>query len=196
MATMKRIDGIWNPIFDKQKKTKIERNIVQILKNVPIFEDLSNRESQNIARIAYQRHYSENEVVIHEGQDSAGMYILMEGEVKITKELEDGTVIDVGTLEEGEFFGDVGLLDSSPRTATVTASQDSKILGFFRPELLQLMDSDPKLASKVIFKLAQILAARFRYIHKEFEKAQVENDRLNALLKDVLETKDQKKTQM
>ena len=192
MAETKRNDGMWNDVFDKTNKAKIERNIVEVLKNVPIFEDLSNREIQNITRIAYQRRYTADEIVIHEGQNAAGMYIVMDGKVEVTRELEDGTLLRLATLADGEFFGDVGLLDSSPRTATVTASSDSRIIGFFRPELLGLMDSNPKLASKVIFKLAQILAARFRFVHSEFDKAQAEVDRLNALLGDSADTKDKK----
>jgi len=192
MAETKRNDGMWNDVFDKTNKAKIERNIVEVLKNVPIFEDLSNREIQNITRIAYQRRYTADEIVIHEGQNAAGMYIVMDGKVEVTRELEDGTLLRLATLADGEFFGDVGLLDSSPRTATVTASSDSRIIGFFRPELLGLMDSNPKLASKVIFKLAQILAARFRFVHSKFDKAQAEVDRLNALLGDSADTKDKK----
>ena len=192
MAETKRNDGMWNDVFDKTNKAKIERNIVEVLKNVPIFEDLSNREIQNITRIAYQRRYTADEIVIHEGQNAAGMYIVMDGKVEVTRELEDGTLLRLATLADGEFFGDVGLLDSSPRTATVTASSDSRIIGFFRPELLGLMDSNPKLASKVIFKLAQILAARFRFVHSEFDKSQEEVDRLNTLLGDSADTKDKK----
>jgi CRP-like cAMP-binding protein len=116
------------------------------------------------------------------------MYTIVAGTVKVTKELSDGTVIYLTTLEDGDFFGDVGLLDNSPRTATVTAIQDLKIVGFFRPELLHLMDSDPKLASKLTFKLAQILAARLRFTNNEMEKAQEEIDRLKVLLDDAPDT--------
>ena len=188
MAEIKRTDGIWNAVFDKESKSKFDKNIAEVLKQVPIFEELPNREIQNIARIAYQRYYHENEIIIHEGDAAAGMYIIMEGEVKVTKELEDGTVIYLTTLGDGAFFGDVGLLDNSPRTATVIAIRDSKIIGFFRPELLHLMDADPKLASKVIFKLAQILAARLRFTNNEMEKAQEEIDHLNARLKEASDT--------
>ncbi len=181
MAEIKRIDGIWNTIFDKENKAKVERNIVEVLKKVPIFEELSRRELQNIGRIAYQRHYHENEVIIHEAQAAAGMYIIMEGEVKVTKTSEDGTVFHLSTFGDGAFFGDVGLLDNAPRAATVTAIRDSKIIGFFRPELLQLINSNPKLASKVLFKLAQVLAERLRFTNDRLEKAQEESDRLKAL---------------
>lgn len=182
MAKMTQTDAAWNAIFDRKSKAKVERTIIDVLKEVPIFEELSNREIQNIARIAYQRHYSAGEVIIHEGQNAAGMYIMVDGQAEVTKALEDGTILHLTTLENSGLFGDVGLLDSSPRTATVKATRDSSIIGFFRPELLELMNSDPRLASKVIFKLGQILTARFRFIHSEFEQAQAEIGRLKAQL--------------
>ena len=182
MAKIKQTDATWGAVFDRKSKAKIERSIIDVLKEVPIFEELSNREIQNIARIAYQRQYNAGEVIIHEGQSAAGMYIMVDGQAEVTKALEDGTILHLTTLENSGLFGDVGLLDSSPRTATVRATRDSSILGFFRPELLELMNSNPRLASKVIFKLGQILTARFRFIHDEFEKAQAEIGRLKAQL--------------
>ena len=180
MAKVKQTDATWGAIFNRKSKEKVERNIIDVLKEASIFKELSNREIQNIARIAYQRHYSAGEVIIHEGQNAAGMYIVVDGQAEVTKALEDGKILHLTTLEDSELFGDVGLLDSSPRTATVRATRDSYILGFFRPELLELMNSNPRLASKIIFKLGQILTARFRFIHNEFEKAQAEIGRLKA----------------
>ena len=188
MAKMRQTDATWGAIFERKSKEKVERSIIDVLKEVPVFEELSNREIQNIARIAYQRHYSAGEIIIHEGQNAAGMYIMVDGQAEVTKALADGTILHLTTLENSGLFGDVGLLDSSPRTATVKATRDSSVIGFFRPELLELMNSNPRLASKIIFKLGQILTVRFRFIHNEFEKAQAEIGRLKAQLTAVSET--------
>lgn len=182
MAKMKQTDATWGAVFDRKSKEKVERSIIDVLKGVPVFEELSRREIQNIARIAYQRHYSAGEIIIHEGQNAAGMYIMVDGQAEVTKILADGTILRLAILENSGLFGDVGLLDSSPRTATVKATRDSSVIGFFRPELLELMNSNPRLASKVILKLGQILTARFRFIHDEFEKSQAEISRLKAQL--------------
>ncbi len=184
-AKQKRADGIWEPALNRVGKVRIERDIVSVLQKVTIFEDLSPRDIHGIARIAHHRHYREGETIIHQGQASAGMYIIVEGEVEVTKEWENGTIVHLTMLEPGGFFGDVGLLDNAPRTATVTAVRNAKIIGFFRPELLALMDSDPKLASKVVFKLAQVLASRLRYTNNELEKAQQDIERLKTAQKDV-----------
>ena len=174
-------DGIWDSIVGRTDRKQVERDIVDVLKRIQIFDGLSNRELRNFARISYQRIYAENETIVIEGQDSAGMYVILDGTVKVTRKVEDGTTITLKTLEDGTFFGDVGLLDNAPRTATVTAIRSSRIIGFFRPELLTLIESDPKLASKVIFVLAKVLASRLRFTNQELQKAQFENDRLRNL---------------
>ena len=171
-------DGIWDSIVGRTDRKQVERDIIDVLKQIQIFDGLSNRELRNFARISYQRTYAENETIVIEGQDSAGMYVILDGTVKVTRKVEDDTIITLKTLEDGTFFGDVGLLDSAPRTATVTAIRTSRIIGFFRPELLNLMESDPKLASKVIFVLAKVLASRLRFTNQELQKAQFENDQL------------------
>ena len=174
-------DGIWDSIVGRTDRKQVDRDIVDVLKRIQIFDGLSNRELRNFARISYQRIYAENETIVIEGQDSAGMYVILDGTVKVTRKVEDGTTITLKTLENGTFFGDVGLLDNAPRTATVTAIRSSRIIGFFRPELLTLIESDPKLASKVIFVLAKVLASRLRFTNQELQKAQFENDRLRNL---------------
>lgn len=178
-------DGLWDSIIGRTDRKRIERDTIDVLKQIHIFDGLNNRELRNFARIAYQRTYAENETIVIEGQDSAGMYVILDGTVKVTRAVEDGTIITLKTLEDGTFFGDVGLLDNAPRTATVTAIQPSRIIGFFRPELLNLIESDPKLASKVIFVLARVIASRLRFTNQELQKAQFEIDRLQDLTKEI-----------
>ena len=185
MSETEYYDGLWDSVAGRTDRKQVERDTIDILKQIRIFDGLSNRELRNFARIAYQRTYAENEIIVIEGQDSAGMYVILDGAVKVTREVEDSTIITLTTLEDGTFFGDVGLLDSAPRTATVTAIQPSKIIGFFRPELLNLIESDPKLASKVIFVLARVLASRLRFTNQELQKAQYEIDRLQNLTKEI-----------
>ncbi|HHZ92318.1 TPA: cyclic nucleotide-binding domain-containing protein [Candidatus Poribacteria bacterium] len=168
MSETEYCDGLWDSVAGRTDRKQVERDTIDILKQIQIFDGLSNRELRNFARI-----------------DSAGMYVILDGAVKVTREVEDSTIITLTTLEDGTFFGDVGLLDSAPRTATVTAIQPSKIIGFFRPELLNLIESDPKLASKVIFVLARVLASRLRFTNQELQKAQYEIDRLQNLTQEI-----------
>ena len=171
---------IWSNIFKRDSKIETEKDMVAVLAKVPIFSEFSKREIQKIARIAYKRDYNEGEEIVREGQPSAGMYVIMRGDVKITKRSGEGLEIKLATMSEGDFFGDVGLLDSAPRTATITATTPTQVIGLFRPELLQLIENDPKLASKVLFKLAQIVAVRLRATNEKLEKLADEVKHLRA----------------
>lgn len=161
---------IWGNIFKRDSKIETERDMASVLTKVPIFSELSKREMQKIVSISYKRDYNEGEEIVREGQPSAGMYVIMRGEVKITRRSDEGIEIKLATMGEGDFFGDIGLLDNAPRTATIIAAAPSQVIGLFRPELLQLIERDPKLSSKILFKLAQIVAVRLRVTNEKLER--------------------------
>ena len=116
---MNRPDGIWQAVGKQGKRKQAEKDVAGLLKQIDLFEDLSDRDLRHIAQIAYRRSYRSGEPIVIEGQDAAGMYIIMEGAVEGTKERADGSVVSLAKLASGNFFGDVGLIDNSPRTATV-----------------------------------------------------------------------------
>ncbi|HIE27493.1 TPA: cyclic nucleotide-binding domain-containing protein [Candidatus Poribacteria bacterium] len=171
---------IWGNIFRRESKSETEKDMASALANVPIFSELNKREIQKIVRIAHKRKYKEGEEIVQKGQPSAGMYVIMRGEVKVTRRSDEGIEIRLATMSEGDFFGDVGLLDNAPRTATITAITPSQVIGLFRPELLQLIERDPKLASKILFKLAQIVAVRLRVTNEKLERLAEEVKHLRA----------------
>ena len=178
----RQISPIWRKIRLKPNNI-LEQNdvdIVETLKTVPLFDEFNKREIQNIARIAHKRSYREGEVIFRQGQVSAGMYIIVHGEVKISRRSGEDVEIPLVTMNAGEFFGDIGLVDDTPRTATAIALVPSYILGLFRPDLLQLMDRNPKLASKLLFKLAQIVATRLRITDEQLENVMEELEHLRA----------------
>ena len=71
----------------------------------------------------------------------------------------------ITTLKHGDFFGETSLLNETPRSATIISSEQSILWGLFKPDLLNLFDSDPKLGLRLIFRLSQIVAERLRLIN-------------------------------
>ena len=175
------VSGIWDNIF-KRKQEEVEKNVIDIIKDISLFQNLTHRELRNVAQSAYIRHYEPFEAIIKEGQSSAGMYIIMNGEAEIFKQSQDGVKTVLGHLEESDIFGELGLIDNSPRNATVTAITSTTVISFLRTELLKLIDENPKTASKLIFKLAQIIAERLRYTDEKLQKAIGEIKRLRSML--------------
>jgi len=107
------IDSFWGNIFRQQEKE--EENIRKTLKRIPIFEGLSRKELRAIERILHRRQYATGEVIFHQGEPSAGMYIIVEGKVRIFLEPTQQVVAE---LHDGDFFGELALLNESPRSAT------------------------------------------------------------------------------
>ena len=161
------VNGFWGNIF--RKATSEESQVLSILKIVPILDVLSKDELTEFERIVHRRHYEPNENIFWEGEPGLGMYIIQEGTVKIYKTLPDGNDKELAILKSGDFFGELALLDESPRSASAIALEKCHILGLFRPELFEILDRKPRLGLKVTTKLAQMIGNRLRITNTELQ---------------------------
>jgi len=89
------------------------------------------------------------------------MFIIISGSVEIYLD-SDGSKKVLAELKEQDFFGEIALLDTEPRSAGAVATAPSTLLGFFRPDLLSLMERNPALSSKILTNLGAVLAERLR----------------------------------
>ena len=113
------------------------------------------------------RKFSPGEVILREGDSSKDMYIIQVGKVKIVKKMA-GNDIELATLEKGDFFGEMSLLESEPRTASIIAESPCNVLVIQAGGLLVRLRRDPTLA----FEMLQKLSNRIRKM----------NERLGAIL--------------
>ena len=164
-------DPFWSNIF--RRRDKEEAEIFDILKKVPIFQDLSRREFNKIESILHRRNWNADEAIINEGDPGLGMYIIVAGEVRITQVGEDGIQQQLATLTGGDFFGEQALLDDSPRTASAYANEPCRIIGFFRPDLLELIESNPRSGLKIVMRLSQMISVRLRHTNRLLKKARM-----------------------
>lgn len=108
------------------------------------------------------------------------MYVIEEGEVKIVFRNGVGGKKELALLGKGDFFGDLSLLDESPRSATAISSIGSKIIGFFRPDLVSLLSRSPKLGTKILFKLGEVIGTRLRVSNEQLAKLNSEMEKLGS----------------
>jgi CRP/FNR family transcriptional regulator, cyclic AMP receptor protein len=155
-----------------------EMSLHSILYNVPIFKDLSRREMAAVIRILHEREYQQDEIIFRESEPGMGMYIIQHGRVSII--IESGQ-LQLSELGDGAFFGEVSLLDDSPRSATAIATTPCKIFGFFQPDLLGLMARDPKLGLKIVFRLASLLSERLRKTNQQARELNQELQKLKKI---------------
>jgi CRP/FNR family cyclic AMP-dependent transcriptional regulator len=156
------MNNLWGNIF-KGRYTK-EDALPRILQKVPIFEGLNSRELSQIERILHTREYHPEEAIFHQGDPGLGMYIIESGTVEI---LSDPGKDLLAELHDGDFFGELALLDESPRTATAVSKARSKMLCFFQPDLFDLLERNPRLGVKVLFRLARTIGERLRKTNEQ-----------------------------
>jgi len=95
---------------------------------VPLFDDLPRDAFVELVnRLSYRR-YRAGQQILKEGDPGRSFFVIVEGKVRIWKQLPDGEELQLATLEEGAFFGEMALLSGAPRTANVSAEDDTELL--------------------------------------------------------------------
>ena len=107
-----------------------------------------------------ERDYAAGETIIREGEMSTEMFIIQEGKVAVTKKIGDNEVF-LATLERGDFFGEMSLLESLPRTATVRALAPTRLVAIRAGELVMKFRRDPTFA----FEMIQRMSSRVRQLN-------------------------------
>lgn len=118
-----------------------------MLAQVPIFAALSRDQLSALARLVVRRQFARGQVLIREDDTDAALYILVNGQVSVTKRgATAGAEVHLQTLGPGSFVGEMALLDGSPRSATVTALANTECLILTRWVFNTTLRSDPSIA--------------------------------------------------
>jgi CRP-like cAMP-binding protein len=127
---------------------------VEMLKVAPLFAGLNKKQLNAIAETARELTFETGDTIIEEGDHrSIGFYVLGSGSAEVSK---DGAV--VASYGPGDYFGEIALLsDDTARTATVTATSDSEVLGLTKWDFRALLNSKPDIAVQVMAELARRL---------------------------------------
>ncbi len=133
--------------------------VADLLSRVPIFEELNRRELASIERILHRREYLQDECIFRQGEPGLGMYIVEKGSVAIVSEPDNQQLFE---MDDGDFFGEVSLFDQGVRSATAIAKTPCAVFGFFQPDLLELVDQNPRLGLKIVLRLARHVGQRLR----------------------------------
>jgi CRP/FNR family transcriptional regulator, cyclic AMP receptor protein len=123
---------------------------VDLLGNVDLFRDLTSKELRAVHAQSKEISFRDGEVVVAEGEKSARFYLILDGQAKV----------DVGgrrrpSLQKGDYFGEISLIDGGPRTATVTAVGDLHTLTIASFNFRSLLREYPPMAFKVLVTLCR-----------------------------------------
>jgi CRP-like cAMP-binding protein len=108
------------------------------------------------------RSYSDGTLIVREGDSGDCMYVVQEGEVEVFV-VRDGEEIQLAIRREGEFFGEMSIFERAPRSASVRARGDTRVLTVDRKNLLRRVHEDPSLAYGII----EAMSVRIRELSEE-----------------------------
>ena len=130
-------------------------NASSALKLVPFFNNLNPDETEQLAQRLVMRRFNTGQIIFHHGDPGGLLYIISKGKVKITHSTPDGQEAMLAIFGSGDFFGELALLDDSPRSATVEAIQPTETLTLHREDFIRFISDNPDFALHVLHTLAQ-----------------------------------------
>ena len=161
---------VFNLFGNKEFSPRLER-----LRSLSLFINLTPRELKIVDSLLHEREFLKDEVIFDEGEEGQAIYIIVEGSVLICRQIKsadtqiprvrrrgdslDGRIAELGP---GTFFGDLALLDNSPRGAQARAASNCRLAVFFRADFMSLLETQAVIASKISLQLARNIGLRLR----------------------------------
>ena len=150
---------------------------VERLKKIPSLEDFSEKDLQGILEMSKLRQYEPGEVILKEGGFDSCIFFLMSGKIKVVKNDETLSILK----RTGDVFGEMGIIDGSPRSASIYAIDKAVCLATDASYIDRVSGNDRFIFSSILYRVfSQILVNRLRMTSEELIKAKEEIERLKA----------------
>ena len=131
--------------------------VTELLRRVPLFEELSDSELERVAQVAIPRSFPRGTRVFHEGDQGDACYIVRTGSCRVTREHPDGRAITLANLGPGAIFGELAMLDGEARSASVEATEDTELLALPASDMRAQIREHPEMAEKLVVALTRRL---------------------------------------
>ncbi len=154
------LKAMWKSLYKETSK-----NIATILKENILFQDLTPRELKFVIGTIHIRTYRTGEIIFHQGQTGFGMYIIESGAVSISlmksSMTNNNDETNLAILKTGDFFGELALVEEiGKRSASAKATSETKLIGFFKPNLFDIIERSPSIGVKISLRLNEVLGKR------------------------------------
>lgn len=133
------------------------KNDVSILREVPIFSELSDEDLNIIMQLTVRRFFTKNAMIVIEEDQGDTLYIIESGSVKITRLNEEGREVILAILGSAEFFGEMALLDGQGRSANVMAIEDAVLFTLHRRDFLDVLERFPSISIQLLKEMTSRL---------------------------------------
>ncbi|HVZ79276.1 MAG TPA: cyclic nucleotide-binding domain-containing protein [bacterium] len=143
---------------------------VDSLKGIPLFKELGPSELASVSTLFFEKVYTRNATLFVEGMTGEILYVIRKGTVNITKKGKGNEEIVLASLKEGEFLGEMSLIDNRPRTATARVAEDSSLLVMTKKAFTTLLEKHPDIALKILLVFLRTANERLRKANESIKQ--------------------------
>lgn len=137
--------------------------ITRILKQIPLLADLNADDHKEIIKRITLEYFPKDHVIFHENDAGDAFYIIKRGIVRIFHEEQgDKDEEEIAMLGDDDFFGEMALMSDKPRNATAKTVEDSEIFKLAKDDFIQLVSSNPNMASRISSEFLKRLKTNIR----------------------------------
>jgi CRP/FNR family cyclic AMP-dependent transcriptional regulator len=129
----------------------------QVLKNVPLFSTFSDQQLQTLLGFVQHRSFPRGTFIVHAGEETDALYVILSGRVKVLITDDDGREVILSMLGPNEYFGEMGVLDDQPRSASVETVEPSQLLRMSKAGFISLLQNNFDMAMLIIRNLVKRL---------------------------------------
>ncbi|PSQ97957.1 MAG: Crp/Fnr family transcriptional regulator [Bacteroidetes bacterium SW_9_63_38] len=145
---------LYRRLFQRRLDPQI-REVADILQAVPALGHLSSRALHAMAAATHRRTYRRGESLYYEGDPGLGLYVVESGQVRLVSDPESGRNRELRELAPNDMFGELSILGDFRRLETAETVTEARVLGFFRPDLKNVMRRYPKAGTEIVMALAR-----------------------------------------
>jgi CRP-like cAMP-binding protein len=144
---------------------------LDFLQNVSLFQDLDRLGLATLAGLLVSKKFSAGAVIFRELDDSDALYVVESGRVVISKHVQGQVDIVLTRFSGGNFFGEMGLFDAAPRSASAHAEVDSIVWRLDRKAFQQLFSDYPEMAARICYRMVTVFIERLRATNEQAREA-------------------------
>jgi len=135
---------------------------IELLRNVAIFKDLDESELGEIAEVCKEEKFVSGEYIFREGESGNRLYLIVDGEVRISRDVPGSGEEALAVLKRGSLFGEMAVFDRTERSTHAISNGGTTVLTISRPDFEMLLDFNREMAYKVLWSVTRLLSARLR----------------------------------
>jgi CRP-like cAMP-binding protein len=139
-----------------------ETDRTALLAKVPLFQGLTEAALELVAGVATEEHYPLGERIFQHGDVGDKLYVILQGRIRISREVAGMGEEALAILNPGAIFGEMALLDDTPRSADATVHERCQLLVISREAFEDLLFLQKDLAYEVLWSMVRILSSRLR----------------------------------